>query len=117
MATRTITTQTDDLDGSEPAATITFALEGTSYEIDLSEEHATQLREALAGYIAHARKANRSASAGTARRSTHTRTSTQSSRGYDAKAVRAWAADNDITVPGRGRIPGAVLEQYRAAGH
>lgn len=37
--------------------------------------------------------------------------------GYDAKAVRSWGASNDIPVPARGRIPGAVLERRRAAGH
>lgn len=31
---------------------------------------------------------------------------------FDAKAVRAWAKDNGIAVPERGRIPNDVLTQY-----
>ncbi|PXY33558.1 hypothetical protein BAY59_10775 [Prauserella coralliicola] len=33
----------------------------------------------------------------------------------DQGAVRAWAKANDIDVPARGRIPDAVIEQYKAA--
>ena len=35
----------------------------------------------------------------------------------EPKAVRAWAASNKIEIPARGRIPAAVIEQYRAAGN
>ena len=35
----------------------------------------------------------------------------------DTKAVRVWAASNGIELKGRGRIPGHVVEQYRAAGN
>ncbi|MFI1021291.1 Lsr2 family DNA-binding protein [Streptomyces olivaceus] len=34
---------------------------------------------------------------------------------YDAKAVRAWAAETGIECPPRGRVPKAVLDQWRAA--
>ena len=46
----------DDLDGSAATQTVAFGLDGTAYEIDLNDDHATSLRELLAGYIAHARK-------------------------------------------------------------
>ena len=46
----------DDLDGGEADETVSFALDGTSYEIDLNEDNATKLREALATYVGHARK-------------------------------------------------------------
>lgn len=32
----------------------------------------------------------------------------------DLAAVRAWAKDNDIDVPSRGRVPDSVIEQYQA---
>ena len=46
----------DDLDGSEADETVTFGLDGTTYEIDLNDSNAAALREALSGYVGHARK-------------------------------------------------------------
>ena len=37
----------DDLDGSAAEGTVRFGLDGSEYEIDLNEEHARQLRDAL----------------------------------------------------------------------
>ena len=56
MAIITTTTLVDDLDGTEAADTVAFALDGVAYEIDLNEENAEKLREALAGYVAGARR-------------------------------------------------------------
>lgn len=33
----------------------------------------------------------------------------------DVKAVRAWAAEQGIEVPPRGKLPGDVVERYQAA--
>src|SRR5687767_5451960 len=46
----------DDLDGSEASESVSFGLDGTSYEIDLNDANAAQLRDALAPYVGHARK-------------------------------------------------------------
>ena len=59
----------DDLDGSEASQTISFALDGTSYEIDLNDKNAAVLRDALATYVGHARKVSGSRRG---RRSAHT---------------------------------------------
>ena len=48
----------DDLDGSAAEGTVRFGLDGTEYEIDLNEEHARELRDALARYVGAARRAN-----------------------------------------------------------
>lgn len=108
MATKTVARIVDDLDGTELAPgegeTILFGLDGNSYEIDLSDNNAKQLRNDLAKYVDHARRVS-----ATARRSR------RSSTGYDAKAVRAWAASNGLNLSDRGRIPAGVLEQFRAA--
>jgi hypothetical protein len=48
----------DDLDGSAAEGTVRFGLDGTEYEIDLNEEHAKELREALARYAGAARRAS-----------------------------------------------------------
>ena len=41
----------DDLDGSPADETVNFALDGRNYEIDLSKEHAAELREFLKPYM------------------------------------------------------------------
>jgi hypothetical protein len=46
----------DDIDGSPAAETVPFGLDGTQYEVDLSEHNATVLRETLAPYIGHGRR-------------------------------------------------------------
>ena len=59
MAKRTIVTTIDDVDGQpieEGGRTVTFALDGTAYEIDLSDEHAAEFEQSLSPYIAAARK-------------------------------------------------------------
>jgi len=105
MSSRTIVTITDDLT-AEGAQTVSFGFEGTSYEIDLTEPNATELRSTLGRYIQHARRVG-----GRPRR----RVSRISSDGTNPKAVRAWAAQNGIPVSGRGRIPADLLERYQAA--
>ena len=97
----------DDLDGSDATQTVTFGLDGTSYEIDLNDKHAAALRDALATYVGHGRKV------GGARRGR--RSSAASASGHSAKEIRDWARSNGHKVPERGRIPGDVREAFEAA--
>ena len=99
----------DDLDGSEAAETVSFALDGTSYEIDLNDANAAKLRDALAVYIGHGRKVT---SAGGRR---GRRPAAAAAGGASPKEVREWARDNGYTVPDRGRIPAEVKSAYDAA--
>jgi len=46
----------DDIDGSTAAQTVQFGLDGVTYEIDLSDENATALRDELARYIGAGRR-------------------------------------------------------------
>lgn len=48
MAQKVQVVLTDDLDGGDADETVQFALDGVSYEIDLSTANAEALREALA---------------------------------------------------------------------
>ena len=110
MAQRVVVQKTDDIDGSEATETVTFSLDGVNYEIDLNEAHAAELRAAVKPFASAGRRVGggaRLTSAGAVKKSS----------GYDPKAVRAWAASNRVELPARGRIPAAVLEQYRAAGN
>jgi len=57
MATVTFVAFADDIDGSKAAETVSFALDGVAYEIDLNAKHATAIRKELAEFIAAARTA------------------------------------------------------------
>lgn len=119
MAQKTKVILIDDVEGGEADETVTFALDGVSYEIDLTSERAAQLRDALAPWVGHARKAGgRSGASGSGRRaarSTGSSGSGSTGSGVDTAAVREWARENGHTVSERGRISGAVLEAYKAA--
>jgi hypothetical protein len=110
MAQRTIVRLVDDLTGEELSAggggTIQFGLDGTSYEIDLSTSNTAAMRDSLSRYVSHARRTTPSGRA-------HAPVATA----VDSRAVRAWAASNGVELSARGRIPSAVIEQFRAAGH
>ncbi|NYE36858.1 hypothetical protein F4692_001991 [Nocardioides cavernae] len=98
----------DDLDGTEATETVTFGLDGTSYEIDLNDANAAALREALSGYVGHARKVT-----GGGRRSG--RRSSGGSSSSNTKDVREWAKEQGMEVSERGRISADVQQAYDAA--
>ena len=97
----------DDIDGGEATQTVTFALEGTNYEIDLNDANADKLRGALAPFVGHARKVG-----GGQRRG---RRQAAVTSGASAKEIRDWARSNGYTVPDRGRIPAEVRSAFDAA--
>jgi len=98
----------DDLDGTEATETVSFGLDGTTYEIDLNDANAAALREALSGYVGHARKV-----AGGGRRTR--RSSAGSSSASNTKDVREWAKAQGMEVSERGRISADVQQAYDAA--
>lgn len=100
----------DDLAGGEAHETVTFALDGVSYEIDLSNEHAEELRQALERYIEAGRRV-RGSGVRPARRPAMRGGGSQGR----AQEIRAWAQDNGIEVSGRGRISSDVIARYEAA--
>lgn len=99
----------DDLDGGEATETISFALDGTAYEIDLSGPNAKALREAFAPYTDHARKAGHGATSGTPKR----RRSREGRERNDD--IRAWAKAKGLKVSDRGRISPLVIAKYDEA--
>jgi Lsr2 protein len=56
LARYVMTRLVDDLDGSEAVTTLSFSLDGLSYEIDLSEPHLVAFRQAMAPFVTAARK-------------------------------------------------------------
>jgi hypothetical protein len=113
MATKTQVVLVDDLTGDPADTTVKFALDKTEYEIDLSNESAAEMREALSRYTKAARKVS---GGGGERRGARAPKATSPSS-YDPAAVRAWAAGQGIKVSPRGRIKADVVEQFRAAGN
>ena len=107
MAQQIRTLFIDDIDGGPAEGTVRFGLDGTDYEIDLSAAHREELREVLAGYVTHARKA-----AGTARRGSRGR---RPADVLDTRKVREWARAEGIDIKERGRVPAEVIEKYKAA--
>ena len=109
MTQRVLIVLEDDLDGSEATQTVSFGLDGTSYEIDLNDENAAALRDALATFIGHGRRVS------AARRGRRSAASASSADAHTAREIRDWARSNGHKVPDRGRIPGDVREAFDAA--
>jgi Lsr2 len=102
----------DDLDGGEATETVSFALDGSSYEIDLSKKNADVLRDAFAKYVGAARKAGRSGGSGSGRSSSRGRGGSAAMDRDQAAAIRSWAKKQGLKVSDRGRIPASIIEQY-----
>ena len=117
MAQKTITMLVDDLDATQiengSGQTVRFSLDKQNYEIDLTNEHADELRAALARYVEAARKTGSDRPA----RARSTGRSRSSKPDISPTAVREWAKANGIEVSARGRIPPSVIDQFRAAGN
>ena len=112
MAKKVTVTLVDDFDGDGPAdETVEFALDGVSYEIDLSAKNAKKLREDLkqwidAGRRVGGRRRGRSCGSGRGRGSIDREQSA---------AIREWARRSGHKVSTRGRIPAEIIEAFHAA--
>jgi hypothetical protein len=109
VASRVVTQLISDVSGEEIAdgrgETVEFAYRGTSYSIDLTAQEAADFDASMAVYLEHATK-----------RSSSTRSAGRSAaKGSDAKAIRAWAKDQGIDIPDRGRIPSDVRARYESS--
>ena len=109
MAQRVQVLLVDDIDNSDADETVTFALDGVTYEIDLNATNATRLRDDFATWVGHARRSGGRKAAGRPSGGSGT------SRRKDVSAVREWARQNGHDVSERGRIPAAVQEAYDKA--
>lgn len=105
MADRTTVVKVDDLDPSidDDVRTVTFAFDGTFYEIDLGPRNREALAAAFAPYVDAARPMRGPGA-----------TTRRSDARAEAAAIRAWAADQRIELLDRGRIPSRVRAQYES---
>lgn len=107
MAKKTTVTLVDDLDGSQAEEQVSFAVDGRSYEIDLSAANSARLRDALAPFISAARRVSgRRGSPGA------TPVSRPSTDREQNQAIREWAVQQGMKISERGRIPSNVLDAY-----
>jgi hypothetical protein len=111
MAKAVITHITDDIDGSTGAESHTVAIDGKTYQIDLAPKNWERIMKGLAPIVEYGQPVRNGSTNGA-----HRKSSAKAQRSYDIKQLREWAGKNKIAVPSRGRIPGAVVEQYQAAG-
>jgi nucleoid-associated protein Lsr2 len=107
VAKQTTVTLVDDLDGKKAAEQIEFAVDGKTYEIDLSAANSARLRQALAPFVSAARRTGgrRGSTGGTA-------TSRPTVDQEQNQAIREWAQKRGMKISERGRIPSNVLEAY-----
>ncbi|WGW10990.1 Lsr2 family protein [Saxibacter everestensis] len=99
----------DDVDGGEATETVRFALDRSSYEIDLSSKHAKELRDSLRQWVSSARRVSADKPVGR-RRGAATTTARK-----ETAEIRDWARSNGYEVGDRGRIPTEVVDAFRAA--
>lgn len=104
MAQRVQIILEDDFDGGDADETVAFGLDGAEFEIDLSAKNAGELRDALAPWLAHARKTG-----GRRRRPTKTAEASSTSD------IRAWAQANGHDVSSRGRVSADVRKAFEDA--
>ncbi|MCT9006261.1 histone-like nucleoid-structuring protein Lsr2 [Streptomyces sp. NPDC054766] len=99
----------DDLDGGEADESVTFALDGKTYEIDLTTANADKLRGLLDPYVKGGRRTGGRASGGRGK------ARAASGGSQDTALIRAWAKENGYEVNDRGRVPATIREEYEKA--
>ena len=104
MATRVVTELHDDIDGSGATQTVRFAIDGTEYEIDLSDRNADRLRESIAEFVGHARKVGG--------RGGRKAASSVAAKVSKAGPMRKWLMEQGYEVSDRGRIPAWLQQVY-----
>ena len=102
----------DDLDGKPAQETVSFALDGVTYRIDLSTRNAAKLRAALEPYIAAGTKLPPPRSHTVRPRSGSSPSSKSGTN--ERAAIRTWAFEQGHTLTNRGRIPKDILAAYHA---
>ncbi|VVJ22737.1 Histone protein Lsr2 [Amycolatopsis camponoti] len=99
----------DDIDGTPATQAVKFALDGVEYEIDLSDDNATALREELARYVEAARRT------GGRKRTKATAPPSAAADRERSTAIRTWAKENGHNVSDRGRLSTEIIEAYEQA--
>ena len=105
MARKTHVVLVDDIDGSEASQSVEFGLDGVTYQIDLNEEHAAELREAINAWVEKGRRTGGRRAYGRGPRRPQN----------DNEALRKWARENGYQVKDRGRVSAEIRAAFEAA--
>lgn len=109
MAQKVQVVLVDDLDGGQADETVSFSLDGVSYEIDLSAANAATMRDTLSQFVGVARRVSgRAAVRGR-------RGAGRAASDGQASEIRAWAKEHGFEVSDRGRVSAEVREAYEKA--
>lgn len=118
MARKIVHQLVDDLDGTvldvESGETVLFSLDGVAYEIDLSQDNASEMRTSLTRYVDAARRVSSGRGRSTSSADSESRRRRRSGQ-QDYGPIRAWAKENGHKVSERGRVPASVIDAYDAA--
>ena len=112
MAQKVTVALIDDLDGSEASETLEFALDGVTYQIDLSANHASKLRAGLASFVASARRSGGRKRGPGRPAGVPSKARPAAADREQNQAIREWARKQCMKVSDRGRIPAEVLDAY-----
>ena len=107
-----LTCDVHDGDG-EAVGTVTFTVEGQSYECELCEDLLAEFREAMEVWSSHARVAGPKGSTRRAVRSG--RSGRSAGSGPSTSEIREWARSRGLQVSSRGRVGADVRAAYEAA--
>ncbi len=111
MAQTIIVKLTDDIDGGDAEETVSFALDGKVYQIDLNEKNASALRKAFATYIENGRPSRQSGARGRNASSLSNPTLFSQLDSEEKERFRAWAK-----LPNARRIGDARVKEWIGAG-
>ncbi len=104
MAVQIIENLIDDLTGGEATETVSFALDGVLYTIDLNDKNATKLRKIFQPYVNAGEIASK-------QRGPRPEDTT-----LGRAKIRTWAWKNGHPrLASRGRIPAEIIAAYRRA--
>jgi Lsr2 len=111
VAQKTIVQLLDDLDGSEANESVTFALDGVEYSIDLSDDNAKKLRDGLAIFVEKAQRLGGRRKVGGAN-SSRTPVKAGGDKAQN-QAIREWARSQGEKISDRGRIPQELVARFQ----
>ncbi|MCV7421948.1 Lsr2 family protein [Mycobacterium yunnanensis] len=101
----------DALDGTAAAETVQFGLDGQLYSIDLSSEHAEELRRIMSEWAAYGRRVRPVQRRHLARIDPWRKQVT----GQERDQIREWCQDNGYSVGTRGPLPFEAVDAFRTA--
>lgn len=116
MAKQIITRITDDIDGSEAEETVTFALDGIGYEVDLNGKNALAFREFMSRYMEAGTRTGRVENGRHAQLTRYAKppvAQATANRELNTK-IRVWAEENGWSLADRGRIPQHIIDAFES---